>query len=78
MVLKIQKNVDLCVINPVERVKILCVRVYDLFQLDDDGVEFVLDSCDFIVGGNRRHNLCGVIPWKFGVFWYKMTISFMD
>ena len=43
MVLEIRKNVDLCVINRVERIKISFVRANDLLLLDDDGAQFVLD-----------------------------------
>ena len=37
------KNVDLCVINRVESVKISFVCANDLLLLDEDGVQFVLE-----------------------------------
>ena len=44
MVLEIPKNVDLCVINRVESIKISFVHANDLLLLDEDSVQFVLDK----------------------------------
>ena len=41
--LEIPKNLDLCVINRVERIKISFVCANDLLLLGEDGVQFVLD-----------------------------------
>ena len=38
-----KKNVDLCMINHVESVKISFERANDLFLLNEDGVQYVLD-----------------------------------
>lgn len=44
MVLEITKIVDSYVINRVKSVNISFVRAYDFLLLDDDGVQFILDS----------------------------------